>query len=65
MGVGGTYSRESANRVVGGADLICFVGSETGGKTTHFWQVPPIGTPAVQIDIEPQSQGRNYRSRRR
>ena len=45
---------------MGEADLVCFVGSETGGMTTHFWQVPPIGTPAVQIDIEPQSLGRNY-----
>ena len=60
VGVVGTYSRESANRVVGEADLVCFVGSETGGMTTHFWQVPPIGTPAVQVDIEPQSLGRNY-----
>ena len=60
VGVVGTYSRESANRVVGEADLVCFVGSETGGMTTHFWQVPPVGTPVVQIDIEPQSLGRNY-----
>ena len=60
VGAVGTYSRESANRVVGEADLVCFVGSETGGMTTHFWQVPPIGTPAVQIDIEPQALGRNY-----
>ena len=60
VGVVGTYSRESANLVVGEADLVCFVGSETGGMTTHFWQVPPIGTPAVQIDIEPLSLGRNY-----
>ena len=59
-GVVGTYSRESANLVVGEADLVCFVGSETGGMTTHFWQVPPIGTAAVQIDIEPLSLGRNY-----
>ncbi len=60
VGVVGTYSRESANRVVGEADLVCLVGTETGSMTTHFWQVPPIGTPAVQIDIEPQSLGRNY-----
>ena len=60
VGVVGTYSRESANRVVGEADLVCFVGSETGGMTTHFWQAPPIGTLAIQIDIEPQSLGRNY-----
>ncbi len=60
VGVAGTYSRESANRVVNGADLICFVGTETGGMTTHFWAVPKIGTPAIQIDIEPEALGRNY-----
>src|SRR6516165_8949989 len=60
VGVVGTYSRESANRVVNAADLVCFVGTETGGMTTHFWAVPKIGTPAVQIDIEPQAIGRNY-----
>ena len=60
VGVVGSYSRESANRVVGAADLVCFIGSETGGMTTHFWAVPKIGTPAIQIDIEPESLGRNY-----
>ena len=60
VGVVGTYSRESANRVVNGADLVCFIGSETGGMTTHFWAVPKIGTPAVQIDIDPEALGRNY-----
>ena len=28
--------------------------------TTHFWAVPKIGTPAVQIDINPEALGRNY-----
>jgi acetolactate synthase-1/2/3 large subunit len=60
VGVVGSYSRESANRVVGAADLVCFIGSETGGMTTHFWAVPKIGTPAVQIDINPEALGRNY-----
>ena len=60
VGVVGTYSRESANRVVNAADLVCFVGSETGGMTTHFWAVPKIGTPAIQIDIDPEALGRNY-----
>ena len=60
VGVVGTYSRESANRLVNRADLVCFIGSETGGMTTHFWAVPPIGTPAIQIDIDPQALGRNY-----
>lgn len=60
VGVVGSYSRESANRVVGSADLVCFVGTETGGMTTHFWAVPRIGTPAIQIDIDPAALGRNY-----
>jgi acetolactate synthase-1/2/3 large subunit len=46
--------------VVSAADAVCFVGTETGGMTTHFWAVPKIGIPAVQIDIEPQALGRNY-----
>jgi acetolactate synthase I/II/III large subunit len=60
VGVVGSYSRESANRVVSQADLVCFVGSETGGMTTHFWAVPKIGVPAIQIDIDPEALGRNY-----
>ena len=60
VGVVGSYSRESANRAVNRADLVCFIGSETGGMTTHFWAVPTIGTPAIQIDINPEALGRNY-----
>jgi acetolactate synthase-1/2/3 large subunit len=60
VGVVGTYSRESANKVVNAADLVCFIGTETGGMTTHFWAVPKIGTPAIQIDIDPEALGRNY-----
>jgi acetolactate synthase I/II/III large subunit len=46
--------------VVNRADLVCFIGTETGGMTTHFWAVPRIGTPAIQIDIDPEALGRNY-----
>ena len=60
VGVVGSYSRESANRLVAQADLVCFVGTTTGGMTTHFWAVPKIGTPAIQIDINPEALGRNY-----
>lgn len=60
VGVVGSYSRESANRVVGAADLVCFVGTSAGGMTTHVWAVPKIGVPALQIDIDPQTLGRNY-----
>jgi acetolactate synthase I/II/III large subunit len=60
VGVVGSYSRESANKIVNRADLVCFIGSESGGMTTHFWAVPKIGTPAIQIDIDPEAIGRNY-----
>jgi acetolactate synthase I/II/III large subunit len=60
VGVVGSYSRESANRVVAAADLVLFVGTSAGGMTTHVWTVPKIGVPAIQIDIEPDTIGRNY-----
>jgi acetolactate synthase-1/2/3 large subunit len=60
IGVVGSYSRESANLAVNRADLVCFIGTETGGMTTHFWAVPKIGIPAIQIDIEAEALGRNY-----
>ena len=60
VGVVGSYSRASANQVVGEADLVCYVGSKTGGMTTHFWQVPAPGIDAIQIDLEPAEIGRNY-----
>lgn len=60
VGVVGTYSRSSANRIVGEADLVCYIGSETGGMTTHFWQVPPFGARVIHIDIDPEAIGRNY-----
>ncbi len=60
VGVVGSYSRESANRVVAAADLVFFVGTSAGGMTTHVWSVPKIGIPAIQIDIDPEVIGRNY-----
>ena len=46
--------------MIGQADLVCFIGTETGGMTTNFWTVPKIGIAAIQIDIEPECLGRNY-----
>ena len=39
---------------------MLFVGCQTGGMVTHFWQIPPPGTRAVQIGIDPGDLGRNY-----
>ncbi|MFW5941699.1 MAG: thiamine pyrophosphate-binding protein [Chloroflexota bacterium] len=60
VGVVGSYSVRSANQVVSEADLVIYVGSNTGDQVTYNWQVPPIGTPVVQIDINPAEIGRSY-----
>jgi acetolactate synthase-1/2/3 large subunit len=60
VGVVGSYSRASANRSVAEADLVFFVGSHTGSQVTDNWRLPAVGTPVVQLDIDPAELGRNY-----
>ncbi len=60
VGVVGSYSRWSANRVVSEADLVLFIGSHTGSQVTLDWRVPAVGTPVVQIDIDATELGRSY-----
>ena len=60
VGVVGSYSRWCANRVVHEADLVLFIGSHTGSQVTNEWRVPAIGTPVIQIDIDPSELGRTY-----
>ena len=60
FGVPGTYSRACSNQVMMRTDLVLFVGSETGGQVTHFWQLPAPGTEVVQIGIDASDLGRNY-----
>ena len=60
VGVVGVYSRETANQAVLDSDLVFFVGSKTGGQVTNNWKLPKIGTPVIQLDINPEELGRNY-----
>jgi acetolactate synthase-1/2/3 large subunit len=60
VGVVGSYSARCANQVVSEADLVIYIGSHTGDQVTHDWRVPPVGTPVVQIDIDPAEIGRSY-----
>ena len=60
VGVVGNYSRRSANRTVGEADLVFFVGSQTSSQLTCLWRVPRAGTPVIQLDIDPGELGRQY-----
>ncbi len=59
-GVAGSYSAPPANRIVCGADLVLFVGCDTGDQVTLNWQVPAIDTQIVQIDADPLEIGRSY-----
>ena len=60
VGVVGTYSRWCANRIVAEADLVFYVGSHTGSQVTFNWKVPRVGTPVLQLDIDPAEIGRSY-----
>ena len=60
VGVVGSYSRWSANRVVSEADLVLFIGSHTGSQVTLDWRLPEVGTPTIQIDIDASELGRSY-----
>ncbi|HYN88276.1 MAG TPA: thiamine pyrophosphate-dependent enzyme, partial [Ardenticatenaceae bacterium] len=60
VGVVGSYSARCANQVVSEADLVIYVGSNTGDQVTHSWTVPPLGTAVVQVDIDPAEIGRSY-----
>ncbi|MEI7671563.1 MAG: thiamine pyrophosphate-binding protein, partial [Deltaproteobacteria bacterium] len=60
VGIVGSYSRWCANRLVYEADLVLYIGSHTGDQVTNDWTVPRIGTPVIQIDIDPSELGRSY-----
>jgi len=60
VGVPGSYSRWCANKAIEAADLVFFIGSHTGGQVTNGWQIPKLGTPTIQLDINPEELGRNY-----
>jgi acetolactate synthase-1/2/3 large subunit len=60
VGIPGLYARKSANQVILAADLVIYVGSQTGSQVTLTWQVPSLTTPVVQIDISPEEIGHQY-----
>ena len=60
IGIPGLYARASANQIILEADLVLYVGSQTGSQVTLTWQVPPTSTRVVHLDIEPTELGRHY-----
>lgn len=60
VGTPGLYSRACSNQILCEADLVFYIGSHTGGQVTHSYNIPPAGTPVIQLDINPEEIGRNY-----
>ncbi len=60
IGVAGAYSRWCANKVVSEADLVLFIGTNTGDMVTNNWTLPKKGVPIIQVDINPLELGRSY-----
>ena len=60
IGVPGLYARASANQILLEADLVFYVGSQTGSQVTLTWKVPPVETRVIQLDADPAELGRHY-----
>jgi acetolactate synthase-1/2/3 large subunit len=60
VGVAGSYSAPPANRIVHSAEMVLFIGCDTGDQVTLNWAIPPLARPVVQIDADPLEIGRSY-----
>jgi acetolactate synthase-1/2/3 large subunit len=61
MGVVGNYSAPPANEILCAAEMVLYVGSDTGDQVTHYWRVPRPGSlRVVQIDADPLEFHRSY-----
>ena len=60
VGCAGNYAAPPTNQIVHEAELVFFIGCETGDQVTHTWRIPATDTPCVQIDLDPAEIGRSY-----
>lgn len=60
VGIPGLYARASANEALMEADLVFYVGSQTGSQLSLNWQVPAPGTRVLHLDIDPREIGRHF-----
>ena len=61
IGAAGRYAAPPANEIIFQADLVVFIGSDTGELVTDAWQVPGLEQKVLQLDIDPVEFGRSYR----
>lgn len=63
IGVAGLYSKATANKVIQDSDLVFYIGCKTGNMVTGNWTVPRPNTKVVQLDIDPEFIGRNFKTK--
>lgn len=60
-GVVGNYAAPPANEILCAAEMVLYVGCDTGDQVTHYWRVPKPGTlRVVQVDADPLEFHRSY-----
>ena len=62
IGVAGLYSKATANKIIDDSDLVFYIGCKTGNMATGNWTTPTRDTKVVQLDIDPEFIGRNYKT---
>jgi acetolactate synthase-1/2/3 large subunit len=60
LGVLGAYAAPPANRVAQEADLVFFIGADTGDMLTNYWRTPRPGVRAIQLDADAMEFERSY-----
>ena len=60
VGCAGNYAAPPTNQIVHEAELVFFIGCDTGDQVTHTWRIPAIETECVQIELDPTDIGRSY-----
>lgn len=60
ISVAGAYAGPATNRILADAELILFVGADTGDMLTNYWRTPKAGSAIVQIDADPSEFDRSY-----
>ena len=59
-GIVGGYGMVCANKTVGEADLVIYIGSQVSDQTTLDFTLPKRITDIIQIDIEGSQLGKNF-----
>jgi acetolactate synthase-1/2/3 large subunit len=60
VGVIGAKGQPEANEAANEADLVLWLGSKAGDKSTQYGMLPSEGAMTVQVDVDPEAGGRTF-----